>query len=103
MPIFIAHYRSPDASSARAMGSFEFESASRLGSKANAHDARIRMLEIFGNDALGWNIDRIEHRPSENKNELFDGQLEMDFRDPVEQKPAKRRRSVKRGIIPTSK
>ena len=99
MGVFTAHYRSLDSQSERARGSFEFESGSRLGSKANSHDARVRMLELFGNDALSWNIDRIERTDSASAKAVSDGQLEMDFREPAEQKPRKRRRSTRRGII----
>ena len=99
MATFIAHYRSADASTNRAMGSFEFESDSRLGSKANSHEARVRMLEIFGNDALSWSIDGIERKDLAGKGCPSDGQLEIDFRDPVEQPSRKRRRSVNRGMI----
>ena len=98
MAAFRAHYRSADASSKRAKGSFEFESASRLGSKANSHDARVRMLEIFGNDALAWSIDTIERISTERSKATSDGQLELDFRDPVKDAP-KRRRSTRRGIV----
>lgn len=88
MPVYLAHYRSPDASAARARGLFEFESESRAGTRANSHDARVRMLELFGNDALSWTIDRIERKQA--KAERSDGQLELDFRDP---KPERKRRA----------
>ncbi len=93
MPLvsYIAHYRSPDASAKRAKGLFEFESGARFGSKANAHDARVRMLELFGNDALSWNIEKIEKKKSNDG--MADGQLELDFRDPV--KKPKRKQSRK--------
>ena len=99
MPAFTAHYRSADSSGERAKGSFEFESDSRLGSKANSHDARVRMLELFGNEALSWTIDRIERKTSSRSgSSTADGQLELDFRDPVEVK-RRRKRSVKRGVV----
>lgn len=81
---FIAHYKSLDSQADRALGLFEFESSARMGSKANAHDARIRMLELFGNDALAWTIEKIERKPS--KGPQADGQLELDFRAPVKKK-----------------
>ena len=90
MQTYIAHYRSPNASSSRAKGLFEFESEARVGTKANAHDARIRMLELFGNDALSWTIDKIERKKVTAAH--ADGQLELDFRAP---KP-ERKRKVKR-------
>ena len=101
MASFIAHYRSANASSERAKGSFEFKSEHRLGSKANEHDARVRMLEILGNQALGFTIDRIERvsAAKSSKNTTYNGQLELDFRDPIDHKERKRRRSTRRGIV----
>lgn len=90
MQTYIAHYRSLNASSDRAKGLFEFESEARMGTKANMHDARVRMLEIFGSEAVPWTIDKIEKKKAtESRN---DGQLELDFRAP---KP-ERKRKVKR-------
>ena len=97
MQTFVAHYRSLNASSERAKGLFEFESSSRLGSKANASDARMKMLELFGNDALSWTIEKIEHAPAKKQGSQSDGQLELDFRDPV--KKRRRRRSTERGVV----
>ena len=48
MQTYIAHYRSPAASDARATGLFEFQSDARAGTKANSRDARLRMLELYG-------------------------------------------------------
>ncbi len=89
MVAFIAHYKSPDASSNRAKGLFEFTSNARLGSKANKHDARIRMLELFGNEALGWSIEKIEKKTTSQQKQ--DGQLELDFRNPIKKKRKKKR------------
>ena len=80
MPTFVAHYRSPSAASERAKGLFEFASSSRLGTKDIAHEARVRMLELFGKDAVSWSIDRIERKRATAQ--TTDGQLEMDFRTP---------------------
>lgn len=99
MSTFVAHYRSPDSSDSQGKGLFEFESEGRLGSKANAHDARVHMLEIFGNDALSWTIDSIEHKPKSGTNIQSDGQMEFDFRDVCEKRERKRRRSTKRGVL----
>lgn len=90
MQTYIAHYRSPNASADRAKGLFEFESASRVGTKANAHDARVRMLEIFGSDALSWTIEKVERKKATGT--AIDGQLELDFRAP---KPARKRKAKK--------
>lgn len=89
LSVFIAHYKSPDASSNRAKGLFEFDSSARLGSKGNMYDARIRMLEMFGNDALGWSIEKIEKKTSKSLDQ--DGQLELDFRKPIGKKRKKKR------------
>ena len=89
MTTFLAHYKSPDASSNRAKGLFEFDSDARLGSKANAHDARIRMLELFGNDALGWTIEKVEKKTAKKIEQ--DGQLELDFRNPVKKRRKKKK------------
>ncbi len=97
--MFVAHYRSPNASGARARGLFEFESASRLGSKANAHDARVRMLELFGSDALSWSVTSIEHKRATRSQDASDGQMELDFREPVPDAPRRKRRSTKRGLL----
>lgn len=96
MQTFIAHYRSLNSSTARAKGLFEFESESRLGSKANASDARFKMLELFGNDALSWTIEEIKHKPASKSGNQADGQLELDFRDPVKKT---KKRSTKRGVL----
>ena len=48
MATYIAHYQSPKGSYERERGLFEFESDARAGTKANAHDARMKMLELFG-------------------------------------------------------
>lgn len=91
MPTFIAHYKSPNASMARAMGMFEFESEARLGTKAIAHDARMKMLETYGKEAVSWNVEKIE-RKKEKRVDHVDGQLELDFRTPApERKRAKKK------------
>lgn len=84
MTTYLAHYVSPAASDARATGYFEFESDARAGSKENIHDARMKMLETFGKDAVSWNIDKVERKKASN--ETLDGQMELDFR------PEKKRR-----------
>ena len=96
MQTFIAHYRSLNASKDRAKGLFEFDSESRLGSKANASDARMKMLELFGNEALSWTIENIERKPASKQDKQADGQLELAFRNPVKKK---RKTSTKRGVL----
>ena len=87
MQTYIAHYRSPNAADTRARGLFEFESDARANTKANLHDARVRMLELFGKDAVGWSIDKVERKPA--KAEKTDGQLELDFRAPTPERKRK--------------
>ena len=90
MATYIAHYQSPKGSYERARGLFEFESDARAGTKANAHDARMKMLELFGASAVSWTIEKVERK---RVSELHsDGQLELDFRAP---KP-ERKRKVKK-------
>ena len=95
MQTFIAHYHSPNASAQRSMGLFEFQSEGRVGSKENTHDARMAMLTQFGNDAVSWTIDSIERKTAASKD--LDGQLALDFREPVEQ--PKHAKKVVRGRL----
>lgn len=90
---YIAHYSSPAASDSRGQGVFEFESDARIGTKANTHDARMRMLEVYGKDAISWNIVKVERKKAKPKaDQAQDGQLQLDFRPPkVERKRAKRK------------
>lgn len=83
MQTYIAHYSSPKASDNRAKGLFEFESASRAGSKANLHDARVRMLELYGKQAVSYTIDHIERKTAAARS--CNEQLELDFRAPKSQ------------------
>ena len=84
MTTYLAHYQSPAAADVRGMGSFEFESEARAGSKENLRDARLKMLEIFGKDAASWQIKQVERKAG--KGDVIDGQLQLDFR------PVKKRR-----------
>lgn len=93
MPDYIAHYRSLDSDQRHVQGTFGFTSDARLGTKTNARDARLRMLETFGTDALSWNIYQIDRKRGETGK--MDGQQELDFREPTK----KRKRSTQRGIV----
>ena len=84
MASYLAHYQSPAKADVRGAGVFEFESDARAGSKDNLHDARMKMLEIFGSDAVSWNVTLVERKTA--KTETLDGQLALDFR------PEKKRR-----------
>ena len=87
MTAYLAHYRSPAAADVRGAGVFEFESEARAGTKDNLHDARLRMLELFGKDAASWGIEKVERLTG--KNGALAGQLAFDFRP--ERKRRKRR------------
>ncbi len=93
MATYIAHYRSLDSAAEHISGLLEFESSARLGTKANAHDARMRMLEDFGNAALSWSIYKIDRKCAEAQQ--VDGQQQLDFRKPTR----KRRSKTERGRI----
>ena len=95
MPPCIAHYQSPKGSSDRERGLFEVESDARIGTKANTHDARLKMLELFGATAVSWTIEKVERKEAakaEKKERITDGQLALDFRPP---KPERKRKHSK--------
>jgi len=87
---YVAHYSSP-GNNALAKGHFEFESTGRASSKTNKLDARIKMLELYGKEAVSWVIDEIKIKKITQ--EVCDGQLELDFRDV---KPVRKRRVTKK-------
>lgn len=84
MAEYLAYYKSLDADTHHITGTFIFKSENKLGSKANASDARIEMLKMFGNDALSWTINKIEKKKKSTK--IMNGQLALDFRQPVKKK-----------------
>ncbi|MBQ9068406.1 MAG: hypothetical protein IJ131_04970, partial [Eggerthellaceae bacterium] len=89
-----AHYKSPHGANP-VNGTFEFESMYNAGSKKNATDARIRMLEEFGNEAVSWQIDSIELvSGAEEASDTV--QLQLDFREP---KKTRKRHTVQRGTL----
>lgn len=91
MATFTAHYLSPKANIKRVNGLFDFESENRLGSKALEKDARLAMLSRFGNDSLPWIIDKIERK--KKRSAQADGQMMLDFRDPVKEKKRKKKKA----------
>ena len=94
MRTYLAHYVSP-AGANPVNGTFEFESEHNAGSKKNATDARIKMLEEFGSEAVSWVIDSIELvSGSDEASEYFQPQL--DFREP---KKVRKRRTFERGRV----
>ena len=96
MATYIGHYRSPNSGAERAMGLFEFESEHKAGSKANLHDARMAMLEQFGNVAVPWIITDVEIARGAAAAQT-DGQLQLDFREPLKQTRVKR--TIDRGVL----
>jgi len=89
MSTYLAHYKSPAAADVRGAGYFEFESDARAGSKENVRDARMRMLEMFGKDAVSWEIDEVKRQTKQT--ESLDGQLELDFRPEKKRKRARKK------------
>lgn len=81
---------------APASSSIEFESEFRAGSKQNIQDARYKMLELHGSEAISWTVTDVERIP-EAEQGVIQEQLMLDFREPTEE-PKRKRRSVKRGI-----
>ena len=73
----------------------EFESEYRAGTKQNIQDARYKMLELHGSEAISWTVTDIKRVPESEQG--VQEQLMLDFREPTEQ-PKRKRRSVKRGI-----
>ncbi len=74
----------------------EFESEHRAGSKKNIQDARYKMLELHGSEAVSWTVKDVERVPEKEGNDAPVEQLMLDFREPVT--PQKRRARVKRGF-----
>ena len=94
MKTYRAHYKSPHGANP-VNGTFEFESDAKAGSRQNATDARIKMLEVFGNDAVSWTIDNIELvSGAEEATEFV--QLQLDFREP---KKTRKRHIFERGRL----
>ena len=93
MKLYRAHYTSPRGADP-VNGTFEFESEHNAGSKKNMQDARMKMLEIFGKDAVPWSIDHVELAGKGQASEYV--QLQLDFREP---KKARVRRKVERGKV----
>ena len=90
---YIAHYQSPISGDPQS-GIFEFESEHKMNSKMNLQDARFRMLELFGKDALSWNIVKVEKRTA--KSQVADCQPAFDFREPTHSRKV---HAVKRGTL----
>ncbi|MCH4185061.1 MAG: hypothetical protein LKF61_06210 [Eggerthellaceae bacterium] len=81
MKTYSAHYQSPrDAHPVN--GTFDFQSDFKAGSKKNMTDARIKMLELFGNKAVSWQINDVVSAGSHVAEDTDDVQLQLDFREP---------------------
>lgn len=93
MGVFRATYQSPRNANPQS-GQFTFDSKHPLNSKANEQDARYRMLDLFGNEAVSWNITRIERARANEADAPV--QLGLDFREP---KKTRKRRTVERGKL----
>lgn len=83
MQTYIAHYTSPKNSES-ATGVFEYQSSSRANTKKNLSDARLKMLEMYGKEAVSWVIDSVERKKEGDIRP--DGQMELDFREPQKKK-----------------
>lgn len=83
--------------SAPASSVIEYESEHRAGSKQNIQDARYKMLELHGNEALAWTVKDIEKVAETATGDAPAEQLMLDFREPLTP-PKRKRRTVKRGI-----
>lgn len=93
MGVFRAQYESPRNANPQS-GSFTFESAHPLHSKANTQDARYRMLELFGNAAVSWSIVGVERASGADAEAPV--QMGLDFREP---RKTRKRRIVQRGNL----
>lgn len=93
MGVFKASYESPRNANPQS-GCFVFESDHPLNSNANKQDARYRMLDLFGNEAVAWNIVGIERAKANQADDPV--QPGLDFREP---KKTRRRRTVERGRL----
>ena len=93
MGVFRATYESPRNANPQS-GQFTFESRHPLNSKANEQDARYKMLELFGNEAVAWSITHVERASAADADAPV--QLGLDFREP---KKTRKRRTVDRGRL----
>ena len=93
MGVFRATYQSPRNANPQS-GQFTFESKHPLNSKANEQDARYKMLELFGNEAVAWSVTHVERAQVADADAPV--QLGLDFREP---KKTRKRRTVDRGRL----
>lgn len=93
MGVFRAYYESPRNDNPQS-GQFTFESRHPLSSHANGQDARYRMLELFGNEAVSWSIVKVERADRSEADAPV--QPGLDFREP---KKTRTRHTVQRGRL----
>ena len=98
MQTYIAHYISPAAADVRGTGLFEFESDSRANTKGNLRDARLKMLELYGKDAVSWTIDRVERKKASEASRTANWRWTSARRSPSAS--ARRRKSTGRPATP---
>lgn len=79
MALYTARYESPKGDNPQS-GEFTFESAHPMNSKANVQDARFRMLDIFGKQAVSWQIVQVERAATHADEDYL--QPTLDFREP---------------------
>ncbi|MGI6591181.1 MAG: hypothetical protein ACOX1O_06210 [Eggerthellaceae bacterium] len=94
MARYVAHYQSPKGEHPQS-GEFVFESAHPMNSKSNRQDARFRMLDLFGKEAVSWQIVKVERARADADEHCV--QPNLDFREPEVHK--RRRRTVERGKL----
>lgn len=90
---YIAHYESPKGENPQS-GEFDFESEHPLNSKANQQDARYRMLDVFGKEAVSWQITKVERAKADAADSYL--QPTLDFREPEKKR---RHHTVQRGRL----
>lgn len=90
---YIAHYESPKGENPQS-GEFDFESEHPLNSKANQQDARYRMLDVFGKEAVSWQITKVTRAKADTPDSYL--QPTLDFREPEKKR---RRHTVQRGRL----
>ena len=85
MPRFtVRRLRLGGSTGSRKSSIIEFESEHRAGSKLNVQDARYKMLELHGSEALAWTVKDVEKVADSTPGDAPMEQMMLDFREPVE-------------------
>lgn len=90
---YIAQYESPRGNNPQS-GEFTFESAHPMSSKANVQDARFKMLDVFGKEAVSWQIVNVRRASAGADDDYL--QPTLDFREPEKKR---KRHTVQRGTL----